>query len=76
MVRAITTTPIQVASAYKTLLTGYSSTPFLHKNIDTVQKVKLDINDEFIEFLLGNLNLVTNKNGTAYFAFEVLEKSK
>ena len=75
---AITTTPMQVASAYKTLLTGYSSTPFLHKNIDTVQKVKnYDINDEFIEFLLSDLNLVTNKNGTAYFAFEVLrEKAK
>ena len=70
---AITTTPIQVASAYKTLLTGYSSAPYLDKNIDSVQKVKnYDINDDFIEFLLSDLNLVTNKDGTAYLAFEVL----
>jgi len=70
---AITTTPLQVASAYKTLLTGYSSAPYLHKNIDSVQKVKnYDINDDFIEFLLSDLNLVTNKDGTAYLAFEVL----
>ena len=70
---AITTTPIQVANAYKTLLTGYSSTPYLYKNIESIEKVKnLNINDKFIEFLLDDLNLVTNKNGTAYFAFEVL----
>ena len=37
---AITTTPMQVASAYKTLLTGYSSAPYLDKNIDSVQSVK------------------------------------
>ncbi len=70
---AITTTPIQVANAYKTLLTGYSSSPYFDKNKDTLQKVKnYDINDDFIEFLLNDLNLVTNKNGTAYYAFEVL----
>ena len=70
---AITTTPIQVANAYKTLLTGYSSTPYLYKNIESIENVKnLNINDKFIEFLLDDLNLVTNKNGTAYFAFEVL----
>ncbi len=70
---AITTTPMQVANAYKTLLTGYSSAPYLDKNIEQIQKVKnFDINPEFIEFLLSDLNLVTNKNGTAYFAFEVL----
>ena len=64
---------MQVASAYKTLLTGYSSAPYLHKNIDSVQKVKnYDINDDFIDFLLSDLNLVTNKDGTAYLAFEVL----
>ena len=74
---AITTTPMQVASAYKTLLTGYSSAPYLDKNIDSVQKVKnYDINDDFIEFLLSDLNLVTNKDGTAYFAFEVLGRKE
>ena len=70
---AITTTPIQVANAYKTLLTGYSSAPYFDKNKDDIEIVKnYDINDEFIEFLLNDLNLVTNKNGTAYYAFEVL----
>ena len=72
---AITTTPIQVANAYKTLLTGYSSAPYLDKNMEQIQKIKnFDIDEEFIEFLLNDLNLVTNKNGTAYFAFEVLGK--
>ena len=70
---AITTTPIQIANAYKTLLTGYSSAPYFDKNKDNIQKMKNNnINDEFIEFLLDDLNLVTNKNGTAYYAFEVL----
>ena len=70
---AITTTPIQIANAYKTLLTGYSSSPYFDKNKDNIQKVKnYNIDDEFIEFLLDDLNLVTNKNGTAYYAFEVL----
>ena len=70
---AITTTPIQVANAYKTLLTGYSSAPYFDKNKDDIEIVKnYDINDEFTEFLLNDLNLVTNKNGTAFYAFEVL----
>lgn len=70
---AITTTPIQIANAYKTLLTGYSSAPYFDKNKDDIEIVKnYNINDEFIEFLLNDLNLVTNKNGTAYYAFEVL----
>ena len=70
---AITTTPIQVANAYKTLLTGISSNPYLNKNIEQInQSLNSNVNDEFIEFLLDDLNLVTNKNGTAYFAFEVL----
>ena len=70
---AITTTPIQVANAYKTLLTGTSSKPYLNKNIEVTNKsTKSNIEKEFIDFLLEDLNLVTNKNGTAYFAFEVL----
>jgi len=70
---AITTTPIQVANAYKTLLTGYSSSPYFDKNKENIQKVKnYNISDDFIEFLLNDLNLVTNINGTAYYAFEVL----
>ena len=70
---AITTTPIQVANAYKTLLTGTSSKPYLNKNIEVTNKsTKSNIEKEFIDFLLEDLNLVTNRNGTAYFAFEVL----
>ena len=70
---AITTTPIQIANAYKTLLTGYSSSPYFDKNKENIQKVKnYNISDDFIEFLLNDLNLVTNINGTAYYAFEVL----
>ena len=70
---AITTTPIQVANAYKTLLTGYTSKPYLEKNIEVNSKSRnININEDFIKFLLNDLNLVTNKNGTAYSAFEIL----
>jgi len=70
---AITTTPLQVANAYKTLLTGYFSNPYLNKNIkDNQNFTDLNIDENFIQFLLEDLNLVTNKNGTAYFAFEIL----
>ena len=70
---AITTTPIQVANAYKTLLTGYTSKPYLEKNIEVNSKSRnININEDFINFLLNDLNLVTNKNGTAYSAFEIL----
>jgi len=70
---AITTTPLQVANAYKTLLTGYFSNPYLNKNIKDSQNFRdLNIDENFIQFLLEDLNLVTNKNGTAYFAFEIL----
>ena len=52
---AITTTPIQVANAYKTLLTGYSSSPYFDKNKENIQKVKnYNISDDFIEFLLND----------------------
>ena len=70
---AITTTPLQVANAYKTLLTGYFSNPYLNKNIKDSQNFRdLNIDEDFIQFLFEDLNLVTNKNGTAYFAFEIL----
>ena len=70
---AITTTPLQVANAYKTLLTGYFSNPYLNKNIKDSQNFRdLNIDEDFIQFLFEDLNLVTNKNGTAYFAFEML----
>ena len=70
---AITTTPIQVANAYKTLLTGRNSSPYLNKELDeTVKYNNLDIDEDFINFLLNDLNLVTRVGGTAYRAFEVL----
>lgn len=70
---AITVTPIQVANAYKTLLTSTSSSPYL--NIETSDNLKLrkyNISDEFTTLLKSDLNLVTNKNGTAYAAFEIM----
>ena len=70
---AITVTPIQVANAYKTLLTSTYSSPYL--NIGTSDNLKLkkyNISDDFINFLKNDLNLVTNKNGTAYAAFEIM----
>ena len=70
---AITTTPLQVANAYKTLLTGYFSNPYLNKDQKDNQNFRdLNIDEDFIQFLFEDLNLVTNKNGTAYFAFEML----
>jgi len=70
---AITVTPIQVANAYKTLLTSTSSSPYLNLEAsDNFKLRKYNVSDEFIDFLKNDLNLVTNKNGTAYAAFEVM----
>ena len=69
---AITTTPVQVSNAYRTLLTGEKSSPFLslesHNNIIE----KINISDEFVKFLLDDLNLVTNPGGTAYRSFQIM----
>ena len=69
---AITTTPVQVSNAYRTLLTGEKSAPFisldsLGRNIENI-----NISEEFIEFLLNDLNLVTNPGGTAYRSFQIM----
>ena len=69
---AITTTPVQVSNAYRTLLTGEKSAPFisldsLGRNIENI-----NISEEFIEFLLNDLNLVTNPGGTAYQSFQIM----
>ena len=70
---AITVTPIQVANAYKTLLTSTSSSPYLNLEAsDNFKLRKYNVSDEFINFLKNDLNLVTNKNGTAYAAFEAM----
>ncbi len=70
---AITVTPIQVANAYKTLLTSTSSSPYLNiAASDNLKLKKYNISNELVTFLKDDLNLVTNKNGTAYAAFEVM----
>ena len=70
---AITVTPIQVANAYKTLLTSTSSSPYLNTAVsDNLKLKKYNISDELVTFLKDDLNLVTNKNGTAYAAFEIM----
>ena len=69
---AITTTPIQVANAYRTLLTGENLTPTLNKNAEKITNNKINISDEFISFFLKDLNSVTNKGGTAYISFSIL----
>ena len=69
---AITTTPIQVANAYRTLLTGENISPTLNKNASKAINNQINVSDEFVQFLLKDLNSVTNKGGTAYVSFSVL----
>ena len=70
---AITTTPLQVANAYRTLLTGENISPTLNINVSKIVNNQINVSDEFVEFLLEDLNSVTNKGGTAYVSFSVLE---
>ena len=69
---AITTTPLQVANAYRTLLTGENLSPNLNINAEKITNNKINVSDEFISFLLEDLNTVTNKGGTAYVSFSML----
>ena len=69
---AITTTPVQVSNAYRTLLTGEKSSPFLSLESSNNIIEKINISDEFIKFLLDDLNLVTNPGGTAYRSFQIM----
>ena len=69
---AITTTPLQVANAYRTLLTGENISPVLNINASKIINNQINVSDEFVEFLLEDLNSVTNKGGTAYVSFSVL----
>ena len=69
---AITTTPLQVANAYRTLLTGENLSPTLNKNAKKISNNKINISNEFTSFLLKDLSTVTNKGGTAYVSFSVL----
>ena len=74
---AITATPIQVANAYRTLISGKSSNPYINLNNQQASEEisELDVSEEFINFLLEDLNSVTNEGGTAYASFSVLGKS-
>ncbi len=69
---AITTTPLQVANAYRTLLTGENLSPTLNVNAKKIINNKINVSDEFISFLLKDLNTVTNTGGTAYVSFSIL----
>ena len=69
---AITTTPLQVANAYRTLLTGENLSPTINLNAEKITNNKINVSDEFISFLLKDLNTVTNKGGTAYVSFSIL----
>ena len=69
---AITSTPLQVANAYRTLLTGENITPMLNINATKTINNQINISDEFVTFLLKDLNSVTNKGGTAFVSFSVL----
>jgi penicillin-binding protein 2 len=69
---AITTTPVQVSNAYRTLLTGEKSAPFVSLESPNRNIESINISDEFVEFLLNDLNLVTNPGGTAYRSFQIM----
>ena len=69
---AITTTPLQVANAYRTLLTGENVSPKINVNAEKIINNKINVSDEFISFLLKDLNTVTNEGGTAYVSFSIL----
>ena len=69
---AITTTPIQVSNAYRALLTGIKSNPYLFNGDSNINEENINISSEFINFLLDDLNLVTNPGGTAYRSFQVM----
>ena len=69
---AITTTPVQVSNAYRTLLTGEKSSPFVSLESSNNVIEKINISDEFVKFFLDDLNLVTNPGGTAYRSFQIM----
>ena len=72
---AITTTPIQVANAYRTLLTGENLAPHLNKNTKLEINNVVNVSDEFVLTLLKDLNTVTSSGGTAFKAFSILGKT-
>ena len=69
---AITATPIQVANAYRTLISGKLSSPYINKDNLNQSESSIGATEDFVNFLLKDLNSVTNKGGTAYASFQVL----
>ncbi len=69
---AITTTPIQVANAYRTLISGKLSKPYINLDQQDNKELLLQVNETFINFLLQDLNSVTNEGGTAHASFSIL----
>ena len=69
---AITTTPLQVANAYRTLIVGQNSSPYLNLNATRIINNNINISNEFSNFLLDDLGSVTNRGGTAYKAFSII----
>ena len=69
---AITTTPLQVANAYRTLIVGQNSSPYLNLNATRIINNNIKISNEFSNFLLDDLGSVTNRGGTAYKAFSII----
>ena len=54
------------------MLTGENLSPTLNLNAEKIINNKINVSDEFISFLLKDLNTVTNKGGTAYVSFSIL----
>ncbi len=69
---AITATPIQVANAYRSLISGKLSSPRINVEQKSENEKLLNVSEDFINFLLQDLNSVTNEGGTAHASFSVL----
>lgn len=69
---AITSTPIQVANAYRTLISGNLSYPYINKNRESQPEESIGVSEDFVNFLLKDLNSVTNEGGTAHASFSIL----
>ena len=72
---AITTTPIQVANAYRTLISGKFSNPYINLESQSQSEDSLGVTEEFVNFLLKDLSSVTNEGGTAHASFQVFGKN-
>lgn len=69
---AITATPIQVANAYRTLISGKLGIPYINIENPNQSEESLGVTEDFVNFLLKDLNSVTNEGGTAHSSFQVL----